>query len=137
MVFQKSFKELTKEELVEIFKLRQSVFMVEQGILEVDIDAHDLLCLHLFIKKDGQIISYARLIEEKDQLYIGRVVTHPKYRKQGFSTEIIEFLKQAHDVLAVSSQEPKVEYYKKLDFKVVGRRYKEAGIWHQKMVYIK
>jgi|SRR5690554_157215 len=137
MVFHKSFKELTKEELVEIFKLRQTVFMVEQEIIEVDIDDHDLVCEHLFIKKDGKIVSYARLIEEKEELYIGRVATLKAYRKRGFSTEIIKYLQERHDVLAVSSQDIRIDFYKKLDFKVVGRKYKDAGIWHQKMVYIK
>lgn len=137
MVFEKTFQALTKEELVEIFKLRQTVFMVEQKIMEVDIDDHDLNCMHLFIKKDAKIVSYARLIEEKEELYIGRVATLPAYRKRGFSTEIIKYLQDRHDVLAVSSQDIRIDFYKKLDFKVVGRKYKDAGIWHQKMVYIK
>lgn len=137
MVFQKTFRELTKEELVEIFKLRQTVFMVEQKILEVDIDDYDLNCLHLFIKKDGHIVSYARLIEVHDELYIGRIATLPLYRKMGFSSTIIKYLQERHEVLAVSSQDIRIDFYKKLDFKVVGRKYKDAGIWHQKLVYIK
>src|SRR5690554_6343167 len=137
MVFQKSFKELTKEELVEIFKLRQSVFMIEQGIKEVDIDEEDLKCDHVFIKKDGQIVSYAILIETLDEHYVGRVATLPTYRKQGFSTKIIKYLQARYDVLAISSQEAIIDFYKKLDFKIVGRKYKDAGIWHQKMIYIK
>lgn len=137
MVFEKTFKELTKEELLEIFKLRQTVFMSEQGIMEVDIDDHDFICTHLFIKKDGKIASYARLIDQKDQLIIGRVATLPEYRKQGFSTKIITYLQNKHDVLAISSQDIRIDFYKKLGFKSVGRKYKDAGIWHQKMVYIK
>jgi ElaA protein len=137
MVFQKSFNELSREELVEIFKLRQTVFMIEQQIMEVDIDDHDLKCLHLFIKKDGKIVAYARLITEKDELYIGRIATYPEYRKKGFSNEIIRYLQDRHDVLAISSQDIRIDFYKKLGFKVVGKKYKDAGIWHQKMVYIK
>lgn len=137
MVFQKSFNELTKEELLEIFKLRQTVFMVEQEILEVDIDEHDLQCFHLFVKKDGLIVSYARLITVKEELYIGRIATLSAYRKRGFSTEIIRYLQDRHDCLAISSQDIRIDFYKKLGFKVVGKKYKDAGIWHQKMVYIK
>lgn len=137
MLFVKTFDELTNLELLQIMKLRQEVFMVEQKIIETDIDEHDITCKHLFIKRGGNIVSYARLLNLKDQNYIGRVVTHIDFRNQGLAAEIIEYLKERHDALALSAQVPKIPYYKKLGFQIVGNKYKEAGIWHQKMIYIK
>ncbi len=137
MVFSKRFEELTNYELLEIVKLRQEVFMIEQQIIEVDIDDEDTKALHLFIKRGGHIVSYMRLIHHKDQQYIGRVVTKKEFRNQGLSTELIEYLKERHEVLALSAQVPVINFYKKRGFQVVGKKYKEAGIDHQKMVYIK
>src|SRR5690554_5869021 len=99
MIFEKTLKELSQEELLSIFKLRQEVFMIEQGIKEVDIDDHDINCKHLFIKFNGKIVSYARLINEQGELYIGRIATDIHYRKNGYSSKIIEYLKTKHDVL--------------------------------------
>ncbi|VEU82597.1 GNAT family N-acetyltransferase [Acholeplasma hippikon] len=137
MVFIKTFDELTNLELLQIMKLRQEVFMVEQKIIETDIDSHDETCKHLFIKRGGQIVSYARLLYINEQPYVGRVVTDINFRNQGLSTEIIEYLKERHESLALSAQLPKVPFYKKLGFQIVGKKYMEAGIPHQKMIYIK
>ena len=137
MVFLKKFDDLTNIELLEIMQLRQEVFMVEQAIIEIDIDEYDPVCLHAFIKSDGHIVSYARLVDKHDQLYIGRVVTKKAYRNQGFSTEIMKYFIERNDVLAVSAQVPVIPFYKELGFKEVGKKYKEAGIPHQKMVFIK
>lgn len=137
MVFSKKFEELTLYELLQIVKLRQEVFMIEQKIYEVDIDSYDTKAIHLFIKRSGEIVSYMRLIDHDDQLYVGRVVTKKEFRGQGLSSEILEYLKQRHDVLALSAQVPVISFYKKRGFQVVGKKYKEAGIDHQKMVYIK
>lgn len=136
MVFQKKFNELTNLELLQIMQLRQTVFMIEQKIYEVDIDEFDPQALHCFVKREGNIVSYARLIINHDQLYVGRVCTAIKYRNQGFATEIMKELQKNHEVLAVSAQIQVIPYYKKLGFQVAGNKYKEAGIWHQKMVWI-
>ena len=136
MVFQKKFTELSNLELLQIMQLRQSVFMIEQAIHEVDIDEFDPNALHCFVKREGNIVSYARLIMHHDQLYVGRVCTHVNYRKQGFATEIMKEFQKQHEVLAVSAQIQVIPYYKKLGFQLVGKKYKEAGIWHQKMVWI-
>lgn len=137
MIFVKTFDELTNLELLQIMKLRQEVFMVEQQIIEVDIDDFDETCRHLFIKRNGNVVSYARLLDINDQAYVGRIVTNKDFRGQGFATQIIEYLQARHDSLALSAQIPKVNYYKKLGFQIVGKKYKEAGIDHQKMIYIK
>jgi len=137
MVIQKRLNELTHQELLQIFELRQKVFMIEQNIHEVDIDEFDEKALHCFVKKDGRIVSYARLIYHHDQLYIGRVCTDILYRKHGYTKAIMESLMEQYEVLAVSAQLPVIPFYRKLGFNLVGNKYKEAGIWHQKMVWIK
>lgn len=137
MVFSKNFDELTNIELLEIMSLRQEVFMIEQEIMEVDIDEYDSKALHVFIKREGHVVSYARLINKHDQLYIGRVVTKKAFRKQGLSTEIMNYFLERFDVLAVSAQLQVIPFYKKLGFREAGKKYKDGGIPHQKMVFIK
>lgn len=137
MINMKTFDELTNLELLQLMRLRQEVFIEEQKICEVDIDDFDLECRHLFIKDNGKIVSYLRLLKYKGDDYIGRVVTDINYRNKGYSTKIFNFLKERYDVLTLSAQLSKVDFYKKIGFKVVGKKYLEAGIEHMKMVYIK
>ncbi len=127
MVFSKTFDELTNHELLEI----------EQQIYVVDIDEFDVTAQHVFIKRGGHIVSYARLIKHHDQLYVGRLATKKTFRGQGFATEIMQYFQEKHEFLAVSAQIPVIPFYKGLGFKMVGKKYKEAGLDHQKMVFIK
>jgi ElaA protein len=61
----KSFKELDSTELYEILKLRAEVFVIEQDCNYLDPDGQDYSAYHLYDKKEGQIISYARFIRIK------------------------------------------------------------------------
>ncbi|WP_035358455.1 GNAT family N-acetyltransferase [Acholeplasma equifetale] len=137
MIHIKTFNDLTNQEMYEIFKLRQNVFILEQKIYVEDIDDYDKEALHVFIKDNGKIVSYLRLIEMFDGMHVGRVVTDSKYRNQRYATKLINYLQERYTTLILSAQVPVIEFYKKFGFKVVGNKYKEATILHQKMVYIK
>ena len=65
-IFIKSFSDLTKEELYNILSLRSEVFIVEQNCVYQDIDQNDQLALHVFLKKNNQIIAYTRIFKPND-----------------------------------------------------------------------
>ncbi len=133
----KKTNDLSSNELLEIYKLRQEVFMLEQKIYVLDIDEYDNDCYHAFIRIDGEIKSYLRVINKDDNIFIGRLLTVFNYRNKGLASFLINFIKDKYDVVKVSSQYQQINFYKKLGFKAIGNKYKEAGIFHQQMIYIK
>ena len=63
-IFIKSFSDLSKEELYNILSLRSEVFIVEQNCAYQDIDQKDQFALHVFLKKNNQIIAYTRIFKQ-------------------------------------------------------------------------
>lgn len=75
MVIIKEFKELTNYELVDIFKARVMVFVVEQNCPYQEVDDLDKISYHAFIQENDEILAYLRIIFKKDYAIIGRVIT--------------------------------------------------------------
>src|SRR5699024_5289609 len=86
----KKFDELSKVETEEIFRLRQTVFIIVQKSLFIDIDGQDVNAIHIFYKKNNSIVSYCRLIID-NSITIGRVIVNPEYRGVGKGRELFEF----------------------------------------------
>ena len=58
----KHFSELSAQELYEIYKLRVSVFIVEQHYPYQDIDGLDTVSYHIFLRSEDGIKAYLRLL---------------------------------------------------------------------------
>ena len=58
----KTFDELTTSELYEIYKLRISVFVVEQNCPYQEIDNADKAAIHLWMQDENGIQAYARAL---------------------------------------------------------------------------
>lgn len=86
----KKFNELSVYDLQEIYSLRVKVFIVEQNCPYQDVDDKDIQSIHLFKKKSEKIVAYARLIPNKKNIHLGRVVVHPDYRNQGYAKELLQ-----------------------------------------------
>ena len=54
----KHFSELTTEELFDIYKLRVSVFVVEQSCPYQEVDSADKTAYHIWLKEDGELLAY-------------------------------------------------------------------------------
>lgn len=138
MINQAKFYDLTSQEIYEIFKLRSEVFVVEQKITaENEIDAFDLQAMHFFIKWDGIIVSYMRVILDYDNVRVGRVCTSKNFRGRGFSTMLLREILNKYESIVLSAQLQVIPFYKSLGFVPIGKKYKEADIWHQKMIHIR
>ncbi|MCE3282875.1 MAG: GCN5-related N-acetyltransferase, partial [Chitinophagaceae bacterium] len=82
----KAFDALTPFELYEIIHLRNEVFVVEQNCVFQDADHKDQAAVHLMAWKNDQLAGYTRLLAPGiayKEMSIGRVVTSPKYRRNG------------------------------------------------------
>ena len=142
-IFIKSFSDLTKEELYNILSLRSEVFIVEQNCAYQDIDQKDQFALHVFLKKNNQIIAYTRIFKPNDYFEyssIGRVVVLKKERASKIGSQIMSFsIKKIEEIfnetkIKISAQKHLISFYEKLGFKTIGEEYLEDGIPHIAMI---
>ena len=86
----KHFQELTKEELMEIYRLRIAVFVVEQNCPYQDIDGADQNAYHLYLKDGDGIQAYLRVLPQGvkyPEASIGRVISVK--RRCGLATRLL------------------------------------------------
>ena len=134
----KSFEELTKTELYEILRLRVDVFVVEQKCPYPEIDGIDYDAIHIYLEKEGRILAYARVYEEKGEVHLGRVIA--KERRKGHATLILkEAIKAAKEKyqakkITIEAQTYAKKLYEKVGFVEDSEVYLLDGIEHVKMV---
>ena len=137
----KHFNELTNDELYEILRAREAVFVVEKNCPYFDIDGKDKYSYHIFIKRDdGSVAACLRVFMKEDEVntaQIGRVVTTE--RGCGLGGRILhagtvfarEELKA--DGIYLEAQCYAIGYYAKEGFEVISGEFLEDGIPHVKM----
>ena len=134
----KSFEDLTNRELYEILKLRVDVFVVEQECHYPEIDGKDYNAIHIYLENQGEIIAYARVYKEKDEIHIGRVIA--KERRKGHATlilkEAINVAKKFYQAkeIHIEAQTYAKKLYEKVGFVEDSEIYLLDGIEHVKMV---
>ncbi len=140
----KKFEELEVDELYDILRIRNEVFIVEQNCIYQDCDEKDLRAYHLYGVEDNKVIVYLRILEKGvsfDEISIGRVLVDKKYRGKGLAREIllkaIDFThnKLNEKEIRISAQEYLVSFYKSLGFATISDMYLEDGIPHIEMIY--
>lgn len=140
----KKFNELNTEEIYDILKLRNEVFIVEQECAYQDCDGRDKNAYHLMIIGDGEIASYLRILGKGvsyNEISIGRVIVNPKYRKKGLARKMmlkaIEFIQNElnEDSIRIEAQAYLVKFYESLGFKQVSEVFLEDNIPHVEMLF--
>ncbi|KIF64952.1 acyltransferase [Pseudomonas fluorescens] len=137
----KHHRDLGKEQLYALLKLRSDVFVVEQKCAYPDLDGQDLDgdTHHLMGWEDDQLMAYLRLLDPESQggdVVIGRVVTAPAGRGKGLGHAMMEqALKQAEKhwpqvPIYLSAQAHLQRYYGQYGFVAVGEEYLEDDIPH-------
>lgn len=137
----KHHRDLGKEQLYALLKLRSDVFVVEQKCAYPDLDGQDLEgdTHHLMGWEDDQLMAYLRLLDPESQggdVVIGRVITAPAGRGKGLGHEMMEqALKQAEKhwpqvPIYLSAQAHLQGYYGRYGFVVAGEEYLEDDIPH-------
>ena len=139
----KSFDELNKDELYEILKFRQEIFIVEQKSWYVDADNLDQFSLHLLVQNRLGLMGYLRLTppgKKYKEASIGRVSIREDHRGKKLGDKLlsqgIEKSKQVYKSSScrISAQEHLIAYYENHGFRVQGTPYDEDGIPHVEML---
>jgi ElaA protein len=140
----RSFTDLTNEELYDILKLRSEIFVVEQNCAYNDLDGLDKQAVHQFLKKNGEMVAYSRLLKPGTRFpeySIGRVVVKETERGTGLGIQMME---EAKDFILnewkatrikISAQCYLQNFYENLEFEIVTDEYLEDGIPHFGMLY--
>ena len=143
-IYIRSYNELNKRELFDIYFLRQEVFIVEQNCVYQDIDQKDQYSYHLIAYYEDVLVAYLRILPpgiSYDEPSIGRVLTKISYRGRGFATKImlcaIQKVKDVykHSNIRISAQEYLIPFYTSLNFESVGEVYLEDDIPHIEMMH--
>ncbi len=138
----KAWKELTNEEIEEVFMLRAKVFVVEQNCAYQDIDSYDQKAIHVLGRKNNKIIAYCRAFDEGDffnEASFGRALIEKKHRGKGIGHQlVVENLKIMQEKfkdkkIKISAQAHLSGFYQKHGFKPKGEEYLEDGIPHVAM----
>lgn len=136
----KHFSELSAEELFEIYKLRVSVFIVEQKCPYQDVDDADRTAYHLWLRDENGIAAYARLLPPGvtfPTAAIGRVIA--VRRRCGLGTRIVDAAinaareKLSADVITIEAQVYAQSLYEKAGFVQTSEEFLEDGIPHVQM----
>ena len=140
----KTFDELTTAELYEIYKLRISVFVVEQNCPYQEIDDADKTAIHLWLQDEDGIQAYARALPPGaifPEASIGRVIASK--RRSGLGTQIvsaaIQTIKEKFhtQTIKIEAQTYVKSLYEKLGFTQISDQFLEDGIPHVLMEYKK
>ena len=138
----KEFNELSVNELYQILKIRQEIFIVEQTCYYLDADGYDEKAIHLWAEKEGEILAYCRIFKEGvkyEEPSIGRVLTNQNFRnfKLGkilmkLALELIE-ARLGSKKVRISAQDYLIKFYNEFGFYDTGKKYLEDDIPHTEM----
>ena len=137
----KHFSELTAEELMQIYKLRIAVFVVEQNCPYQDIDGWDSRAYHLWLKDEDGIQAYLRVLPQGtvyEDASLGRVISIK--RRCGLATRLLqEGIALAREKfgakrLIIGAQTYACPVYEKVGFVRTDYEYIEDGIPHVRMI---
>lgn len=137
----KHFRDLSADELLDICKVRVSVFVVEQNCPYQEIDEADRSAYHIYMKNEEGICAYLRVLPKGvifDDVSIGRVLTVK--RRCGLGSKIlsvgINTAKEKFNAtrIVIGAQVYARGLYEKAGFVQSSDEYLEDGIPHIHMI---
>lgn len=140
MWYIKTFEELSSKELYTIIQERISVFIVEQDCAYMETDDNDLISTHIYFKNGEDIVAYARVFPNNENIHVGRVLVKKEYRSQGKANELLEkvldHIKQTEPDKTIEMMAEKYvqELYESFGFKTISEPYIDCGILHVDMI---
>jgi ElaA protein len=136
-----AFDDLDARTAYDVWRLRQQVFVVEQQSPYPDLDGRDLepTTRHLLIGRDGQLVAYARVLEDGGWARIGRVLVAEHARGQGLADELV---RAAFEVIGdrevrLDAQTGLRDWYASYGFEVTGPEFDEDGVFHVPMARLR
>ena len=135
-LFVKHFAELTAQELYEIYRLRVSVFVVEQKCCYQEVDDADENAYHVWLRDRDGIGAYARGATFPE-VSIGRVIAVK--RRCGLGKQIVAAAigtakeKLHADKITIEAQTYVKKLYENFGFYQTSEEFLEDGIPHVQM----
>ena len=135
------FSGLDARDVHDLARLRQDVFVVEQACAYPDLDGRDPEpgTGHVLMREDGDLLGYARVLDDVATWRIGRVVLAPTARGRGLADGLVEAAlghcrssDPGRDVV-LDAQTPLARWYAGFGFAVDGEDFLEDGIPHTPM----
>lgn len=141
------FQDLRPEELYEVVRLREGVFIVEQNCAYPDADGRDPAAWHLLGWSRGdaprRLVAYARVFEPGVRYAegsVGRVVTAREARRTGLGRALMhEALRRLEELapgkpMRLAAQRYLENFYTGFGFTTASAPYEEDGIIHVDML---
>ncbi len=137
------FDELTADELYELLRFRQSIFVVEQGSAYPDLDGLDQGAWHLVARLAGEVIGCLRLTVMTGPppiVRIGRVALSLSLRRGGIGRMLMEkaliLCRERFPLreIGLGAQVPLVPFYESFGFAATSEPYDDFGVAHVEMV---
>jgi ElaA protein len=132
-----AFAELDADTAYDVWRLRQQVFVVEQHSPYPDLDGRDRepATRHLLLQRDGELVGYARVLDDGGWARIGRVVVANAARGHGFADELVRTaLGLVGDrEVRLDAQTGLRDWYASYGFEVSGPEFDDDGVAHLPM----
>lgn len=137
----KPFSDLTGREVFCLSRIRDEVFVAEQGITVPELDDQDLVAYHVYLlnEQETDALAAARFFEDQGRYYIGRVAVQKAARGKGLASQLLSAIEsyvldqQLTGTLYLHAQVSAKQLYLKNGYEEVGPIFEEAGIPHQLM----
>ena len=141
---QKTFQELTTDELYELLRIRSEVFVVEQNCVYQDMDYDDQKSIHLWLTAADKVVALARVCPAGTHMQgisIGRVITTE--RGKGYGKQIMLYAIDAAiehfgaKQIDIGAQEYAKGFYESVGFRQSSESFMLDGIPHIRMTWVK
>jgi len=141
MIEAKWTTDLTSDIYQEALKIREKVFVEEQGVsLEIEIDDLEEQTEHVVLFENEDPIAVARIYDLGDDVYkVQRVATLKEYRGQGYGAQLmkeieLKIAELGGRKITLGGQNTALPFYEKLGYTVHGEEFMDAGIPHHTMI---
>lgn len=132
-----AFDDLDARTAYLLWQLRERVFVVEQECAYLDLDGRDLepATRHVYVDVADVPVAYLRVLEDPDEMRIGRVLVDPARRRTGLAEQLMT---AALGVVGerpcrLDAQSYLVDWYRRFGFEPCGEEFLEDGIPHVPM----
>jgi predicted GNAT family N-acyltransferase len=131
----------TKDDLDDCFRLREEVFIKEQGVpVDIERDGYDAAALHFLVRFDGKPVGTARVVLKDNGTVakIGRVAVSRSKRGIGIGKSLIAAIEKTPDLKSVKqfileAQTHALQFYASMGYEAYGEVFMDAGIPHLHM----
>ena len=136
------FEDLNTDQLYELLRFRQNIFVVEQRSPYPDLDGLDQGAWHLAARAEGELAGCLRLLPVEGPppfVRIGRVAVAPTLRGRGLARTLMEralaFCRERYPLqpIALDAQLRLEPFYKTLGFEATSAPYDDFGVPHIEM----